>query len=158
MKYALSATEVSVERDQQVLLAPVSFTLSAGRSLALVGKNGAGKTTLLRLVAGILAPTSGVLTLFGDRPDETKELFRSRLAVLIGLPPLARNLTLREHLVLIGITWSNTPDEALGQADDILDELQIVSLARRFPHELSSGQTQLFALALTLARPFDVLS
>ena len=48
-------------------------------------------------------------------------------------------------------------EAAAEHAEGLFAELQIAQLASRFPHELSSGQTQLFALALTLSRRFDVL-
>ena len=48
-------------------------------------------------------------------------------------------------------------DAARTRAEKLLDELDIAQLGSRYPHELSSGQSQLVSIALTLARPFDVL-
>ena len=93
----------------------------------------------------------------GLPPDERRPAFRSRVASLLGVPPLARNLTLREYLTLIALSWGIGADQTGRQADDLLDEFGIGRLASRFPHELSSGQTQLYVLAVTLARPFEVL-
>jgi len=83
--------------------------------------------------------------------------FRRRVAVMIGLPPMASDLTVFDHVMLVSATWSDDTSTAAGRARDVVAELGLGSLGERFPHELSSGQTQLFGLALVLARPFEVL-
>lgn len=147
---------VSITRGE-VLLAPVSFEVDAGTALAVVGPNGAGKTTLLRVLAGLVQPTTGTVRVAGVGVDERDRSFRSRVAALAGAPPLARNLTLREHVALVAASWGATVDDARRTADELLADFDLDRLAARFPHELSSGQVQLFSLALTLARPCEVL-
>lgn len=156
-KTAVVVDDASVVWDQTVLLAPTSLALASGQIMAVTGSNGAGKTTLLRIVAGRLAPTFGTVAVAGEAPDEKDSRFRARVAALLGMPPLARNLTVREHLELVTTSWGWSLAESRDRVEALLAELTIASLARRFPHELSSGQTQLFALALTMARPFEVL-
>ncbi|WP_109474351.1 ABC transporter ATP-binding protein [Ornithinimicrobium cavernae] len=141
----------------EILLPPVSFQLETGSALAVVGPNGAGKTTLLRVLAGLVRPTAGLVTVAGASIEERNPVFRRRVAALIGMPPLARDLTVREHLVLVATSWGTPSDHAAQQAEALLDSFDLTRLARRFPHELSSGQVQLFCLALTLARPFNLL-
>ncbi|UER54328.1 ABC transporter ATP-binding protein [Kineosporiaceae bacterium SCSIO 59966] len=153
----IGAEDAGVALGDVTLLSPVSFEVEAGRTLAVVGPNGSGKTTLLRVLAGQVSPSTGTVVVEGLPPDERRPAFRSRVASLLGVPPLARNLTLREYLTLIAISWGTDAEEAAQQADDLLEEFQIARLASRFPHELSSGQTQLYSLAVTLARPFEVL-
>ncbi|MDQ0643029.1 ABC-type multidrug transport system ATPase subunit [Microbacterium murale] len=82
---------------------------------------------------------------------------RAAVAAMIGAPPLARDLTLVEQLRFVRATWGD--DAATGEraARMGLEELDIASLEMRYPSELSSGQLQLFSLALTLARPCRVL-
>ncbi len=157
MTGAVGAEEAGVALGDVTLLSPVSFEVEPGRTLAVVGPNGSGKTTLLRVLAGLVSPSSGTVVVDGLPPDERRPAFRARVASLLGVPPLARNLTLREYLTLIAISWGTSADQATRQADDLMDEFGIARLASRFPHELSSGQTQLYILAVTLARPFEVL-
>lgn len=137
------------------LLAPVSLDIQRGEILAIRGANGAGKTTLLRVIAGMTPPTVGSVQLDGEPVSERTPGARRRIAALIGVPPLARDLTLAEHLTLIGRSWAveAAPEEALA----LLGQLTLGRFRDRFPHELSSGQTQLFMLALVLARPGDLL-
>lgn len=72
-------------------------------------------------------------------------------------PPLAPDLTVHDHVLLIATTWFETSFEVQDAADRVLEEFHLAALATRFPHELSSGQTQLLGLALIFVRPFDVL-
>lgn len=148
---------VTVTLGDALALAPVSFTVTPQEPLAVVGPNGSGKTTLLRVLAGILTATSGTATVDGCRADERDRRFRAKVAALIGIPPLAFNLTLLEHLTLVGVSWGAKADTARARGLELMETFGVAPLSSRFPHELSSGQTQMFALALTLARPFEVL-
>lgn len=153
----VSADEVGVRVDDSVLLAPVSLDVDAAQALAVTGANGSGKTTLLRTLAGLTRPTTGTVRVAGAPADERQPEFRARVAAQIGMAPVADNLTLREHLVLVGASWGFSVAEAENRADGLLDDFGIARLANRFRHELSSGQARLFTLALTLSRPFEVL-
>lgn len=149
--------EVRVDIDGRAALAPVSFDVEAGRCLAVVGDNGSGKTTLLRVLAGLLAPTGGSAQARGRPCDERDADFRRDVAALVGPPPTARDLTVEEHLLLVARTWGQDADEAARLVDGLMTELGMEPLASRFPHQLSTGQTQLLRLALTLVRPGGVL-
>jgi len=149
--------QVGVRLGDDTLLAPVSLALGEGRTLAVSGRNGTGKTTLLRVLAGLLRPSSGRVLVAGRPVDERDPAFRRRVAALVGTPALARNLTLREHLVLVATSWGASVAQAQDRADELLDRFGIARLASRFPHEVSSGQAQLHSLALTLARPGELL-
>ncbi|GAB2539314.1 ABC transporter ATP-binding protein [Brachybacterium huguangmaarense] len=149
--------DVAVLRDDVLMLDGATGSVGPGEVLALTGANGAGKTTLLRVVAGLLPATAGTVRVAGRAPDDRDRAFRRSLAALIGPPQTARDLTIDEHLRFIAATWGASPDTASARAAELLDALAIAPLARRYPHELSSGQSQLAAIALTLARPFDVL-
>lgn len=155
MQRGIEVGELTVAVDGHPLLAETSFVLEPGTCLAVRGDNGSGKTTLLRVLAGLQRPTSGEAWALGRIVDERDRAFRAGVAALIGAPPFARDLTVREHLRLVGLTWG-TPEPDVA-ATQVLDELGLAALDHRFVHQLSSGQTQLFSLALTLVRPAQVL-
>jgi ABC-type multidrug transport system ATPase subunit len=135
----------------------LSVTVEAGRCLVVRGSNGAGKSTLLRVLAGVIRPTSGTATVGGRVADRRDRRFRALVAALLSSPPTAPDLTLEEHLALVGVSWGVDGPAALRRGRDLLGAFDAEHLARRFPHELSSGQAQAFALCLTFARPADVL-
>ncbi|MGP9537729.1 ABC transporter ATP-binding protein [Brachybacterium sp. AOP43-C2-M15] len=154
---AVRFEDIGVVSDGNVLLLEASGSVRAGEVLAVTGANGSGKTTLLRVLAGVLEPTAGTVQVLGRRPDDRDRGFRTALAALIGPPQTARDLTVLEHLQFIAATWGTPARPAREQGRQLLEELRIDALAERFPHELSSGQSQLVSLALTLARPSRVL-
>ncbi|MBU4214718.1 MAG: ATP-binding cassette domain-containing protein, partial [Actinobacteria bacterium] len=129
MTGTVSAGGVGVALGGVTLLSPVSFEVGAGRTLAVIGPNGSGKTTLLRVLAGQVSPSTGTVVVDGLPPDERRPAFRSTVASLLGVPPLARNLTLREYLTLIAISWGTGADQAAKRADDLLGEFGIARLA-----------------------------
>jgi ABC-type multidrug transport system ATPase subunit len=155
--HALRATSVSKRIDEAVLLLPTDVELGTAECVVLRGPNGSGKTTLLRILAGTVPPSEGKATLDGSVIDERDDLTRTVIAALIGAPATYRDLTLVDHLVLISSTWSRVEGRVPGRADEILELLEIDHLAQRFPHELSSGQQQLFHLSMVLVRPSSIL-
>ncbi len=70
-KQHLSAKGVTCTRGGQLVFSGLDFQVDSGRALAVTGPNGAGKTSLLRLLAGLLRPSAGQLTLTGGEPDAT---------------------------------------------------------------------------------------
>ena len=152
----LVADGVSKALDTNVLLAPISVSVASGRCLVLRGENGSGKTTLLRLLAGTSEPTSGTVTYEGRTVDERDPTCRRAIAALVGAPTSYRDLTLVDHLMLVDATWG-LGEGAEDRAVEMLESLEIDHLDDRFPHELSSGQQQLFHLSLALGRPSQVI-
>lgn len=162
MRILCEALSVSVE--DALLLPAVSAELSGPGIVALTGANGTGKTTLLKTLAGRTLPTQGSCTLYASReggftgtPAEYDPAFRAEVASLIDTPPMARDMTVSEQLTLVASSWGATADQAEQAADELLERLTISQLAGRFPHELSAGQLQLFAVGLTLSRPGELL-
>lgn len=148
---------VTVTANDTLLLPRTTFRVEAGRVVALCGENGSGKTTLLRAMAGRIRPTSGVVRVSGQPVKERDPAFRRRVAVMIGLPPMASDLTVFDHVVLVSSTWEDNAGSAEARTRRVLDEFGLTGLGSRYPHELSSGQKQLLGLALVFVRPFDVL-
>jgi ABC-type multidrug transport system ATPase subunit len=148
---------IGVVSGDVTLLAPISVTARRGEALIVRGSNGTGKSTLLRVLAGASKPSTGTVRIGGVAVVARHRDFRRRVAAMIGLPPMAPDLTVLDHVMLVATTWVDTPRAAAEVTHGVLTELGLNALGERFPHELSSGQTQLFGLALVLARPFEVL-
>lgn len=123
------------------------LALPSGRVVALVGPNGAGKTTLLRLIAGLLRPTSGRVSVLGSAaPADTAQAL-ARVGYVAQEHPLYRRFRVRELLRLGGELNPGWDD---GCARERLAALEI-PLDRRSA-ELSGGQQAQVALVLALAK------
>jgi molybdate transport system ATP-binding protein len=136
---------------QQFLL-EVEFQAAAGFTI-LFGPSGAGKTTLLDCVAGLAKPESGRIAIGGrilfdaaqhvDLPVENR-----RLGYVFQNLALFPHLTVKQN-VQFGL--AHLPQEERGaQALAILEAFRIAHLARRYPREISGGESQRTALARTL--------
>ena len=127
-------------------LSATSLTVAAGRSLLLTGRNGAGKSTLLRLLAGHDRPDAGAVGWQGH--------VAPRISAHLGGQRLFPELTIGEHWDLLAATWPClTPEDPAR----LLSSWGFPDLSHAFPDELSSGQSQAVHLALTLARPADLI-
>jgi ABC-2 type transport system ATP-binding protein len=127
-------------------LADCSFELPEGRISGLVGSNGAGKTTLLRLIAGLAAPSSGSVTVFGHEPSDSKDFLRD-VGFLAQEVPLYRRWSSEDHLAL-GAHMNPRWDERLTR--DRIRSLGI-PLGQKVG-TLSGGQRAQVALAMALGK------
>ncbi|MGN8246071.1 ABC transporter ATP-binding protein [Cellulomonas soli] len=135
--------------------APVSFTLSPGKILALVGANGSGKSTVLRSVIGLLEPSGGSLQVFGAPVDERDVAFRTRVSSVLDDDAYFPALTVSEHLYLTARGHG-----VLGADDvvaELLEEFGLTEHARSLPVALSSGQRRRLLLAAGFVRPRALL-
>lgn len=165
----IEAEGVSVEIDGAVLLSDASLVCAPGECVAVRGPNGAGKTTLLRVLSGRLRPSAGRATLDGFPLDERRAEVRRAVAALLDPPALYPDLTIAEQLRLIAVAWQGVvvgrPAPAgsapapgtVAVLPNPVEAFDLGRLTERFPHELSSGQRQLVALAVTFARPARLL-
>lgn len=137
------------------------FALGDQVQMALSGESGSGKTTFLNLIAGILPPDSGRLTLDGQEMAALKESARDRLrATKIGYIFQTFNLlqgyTCLEN-VLLGMSFGPGVDREF--AIGLLRRVGLGEKLKHFPRQLSTGQQQRVAVARALAnRPKLVLA
>jgi ABC-2 type transport system ATP-binding protein len=134
----------------------VTFEVARSEIVALLGPNGAGKTTTLRMLAGLIAPTAGSISIDGVRLTRaTGGAIRARIGLLTEAPGLWDRLTVRENLRIYAQLYG------LSDRDRRIDRaLNIFSLADRASTrtaELSKGMRQKVALARTLLHDPAVL-
>ncbi|WP_372840637.1 ABC transporter ATP-binding protein [Phaeovulum sp.] len=145
----------------------VSISIAKGSITGLIGPNGAGKSTLFNVIAGVLPPTSGRVTMAGE--DITglppHELFGKGLLRTFQIAQEFSSMTVRENLMMVpsgqaGETLWNAwfararirAEEAAlsAKADEVLDFLTISHLADEKAGNLSGGQKKLLELGRTM--------
>ena len=142
--------------DTQVrVLHDVSVDIRAGELTYLVGESGSGKTTLISIIAGILNPTAGQVSIFGQDIGQLSDddLVRFRLGTIgfiFQQYNLLPTLTAAEN-ASVPLCAAGVPRrEAVERARQTLVEIGIGSLADRLPRQLSGGQQQRVAIARAL--------
>lgn len=134
----------------------VSLHASAGELLLLLGPSGSGKTTLLTLIAGLLKPTSGTISLFGKNIEsysgkELQQIRASKIGFIFQTFLLIDSLTAVENVGVVLRFTGKTKSEAHNQAIRLLQQFHIEHLARKFPPTLSQGEKQRVAVARAIA-------
>lgn len=125
----------------------LSLSVDAGCFYALLGPNGAGKTTTLRLVTGLLAPDQGSIKIFGI-DTATDPIEAKRLTAWVPDEPLIYDkLSAVEYLAFVAGLWEIAPKMAERSANELLELLDLTSVAHQRCETLSKGMRQKVALA-----------
>jgi len=121
--------------------------VQAGELYALLGPNGAGKTTTLRIVAGLLAPDSGDVRVFGIDARAEPRAAKQLIAWLPDEPLLYDKLTPLEYLEFICALWGVDPQLGRVRAEDLLKRLELWEQRDQRCEGFSRGMKQKAALA-----------
>jgi ABC-2 type transport system ATP-binding protein len=145
----LSAQQLTRRFGDRVAVEDVSFDLVAGEIFALLGPNGSGKTTTLRMLAGLIAPSSGAISVQGERlTQESAPRLRRDIGFLTEAPGLWDRLTVRQNLdVFARLHGLAQPHRAV---DEALELFEMGSRAGDRAAHLSKGLKQRVALARAL--------
>jgi ABC-2 type transport system ATP-binding protein len=145
----LSATHLTRRFNDRVAVHDVSLELGGGEIVALLGPNGAGKTTTLRMLAGLIAPTSGEVRIEGRTVSaRNASPGRARVGLLTESPGLWDRLTVRENLLTYAKLYGlSSPSAAVGAQ---LERFDLGARAGDLTARLSKGLRQRVALARTL--------
>jgi len=134
---------------QRTAVNDVTFEVGRSEIVALLGPNGAGKTTTLRMLAGLIAPTSGSIAIDGQALTRaTGGALRNRIGFLTEAPGLWDRLTIKENLrVYAGLYGLDAADRRI---DRTLELFALQDRRATLAAELSKGMRQKVALARTL--------
>ena len=141
---------VKLGADELTILDDVSFAISEGESVAIVGASGSGKSTLLSLLAGLDVPSEGDVDLVGESlaaldEDGRAQLRGRHVGFVFQSFQLLPSLTALENVML--------PLELAGRADaesaarQVLAQVGLADRLRSYPRQLSGGEQQRVALA-----------
>lgn len=162
MTAVLRLKDITFSHPQRQVLNGINLSVRGGSCTALVGPNGAGKTTLLRICAGVLAPTSGSISLEGEA---LAQITRRRRSSLIALVPqqldvpfdfTVQQIVEQGRTPHLGLLRGPLRDDRLA-VDAALDMTDCTGLRHRIFNELSGGERQRVKIALGLAQQPRIL-
>lgn len=133
----------------------VTCDIRPGEMTLLVGPSGCGKTTLISIIAGLLNPTSGEVSVFGQRLDQLRGSrlvqFRARnIGFVFQQYNLIPTLNAAENAAVPLLIAGEYRRRAVAVADQVLDSVGLATRSRSMPHQLSGGQQQRVAIARAL--------
>lgn len=167
-EYIIKAEDLCFSYDGEDQKIPVienlSLEIEKGSFVAVLGHNGSGKSTLAKLINLILFPTSGTLSLFGKKVNESDisedELYaiRRKVGMVFQNPDNQLVATIVEEDVAFGPeNLGLSPSEIRTRVDEALSIVGMSAFARHSPHQLSGGQKQRVAIAGIIALRPDII-
>ena len=161
------ATSGGTVREQHPIFENLTITITSGQMFGIIGPNGSGKSTLLKLLAGVVHPQKGTVSLFGH---DLRSLAPDAIGKLLAYVPqeveIAFPFTVQE-VVLMGRYphkkdriwdlwgWESNADHAA--AERAMTEMNVLHLAEHAIGELSGGERQRVWIARALAQEPEVL-
>ena len=153
----ISISEVTKRYDDegQPAVDRVTMTVARGEAVAIMGPSGSGKSTLLNLIAGLDRPTSGTITVAGERIDKLSEtgvarFRRQRIGMIFQFFNLLDDLTVLDNVLLPAQLAGFPKAQALARTRELLARLRIDEHRDAYPGRLSGGERQRVAIARAL--------
>jgi len=152
----IAATSLTRTFGERAAVVDVTFQVARGEIVALLGPNGAGKTTTMRMLAGLIAPSSGTVTIDGTLLTRASgTALRARIGFLTESPGLWDRLTVRENLDVYARLYGLR--ERTRAIDGAIERFQLGDHRSARAAELSKGMRQKVAIARALLHEPDVL-
>lgn len=123
----------------------LNLEIQQGECFGLLGPNGAGKTTTIEILEGLLQPTSGQVSIFGQNWQDNEREMREWLGISLQETRLSEKLTVRETIELFASFYREPRS-----SDEVLEQLQLTEKADAWVGKLSGGQRQRLAVATAL--------
>lgn len=137
----ITIDRLTLSYGSQQVLKDCSLRVEAGSRVALMGPSGCGKTSLINVIAGLLTPDSGKVSVNG------------KVSYVFQEPALFPWLTAVDN---INVVLSDGP-ETLPRAEQLLEAVGLSDCRDKYPHQLSGGQKQRIAICRALAYGGDIL-
>jgi ABC-type cobalamin/Fe3+-siderophores transport system ATPase subunit len=142
----ITINQITIVRDGREIISDYSEQIPAGSITAIVGPNGSGKSTLLAAIAGDIAPIKGTITIDELHPVLTPP---AQLAQI-------RAVAIQNQSYTLGYTVKQIIEMA-GPSEDVMEALELTSLADRAVTTLSGGEAQRVSIATAIAQKTPVL-
>ena len=127
----------------------VSIDIQKGEFVSLLGPSGCGKTTLLRIIADLLEPTSGTVSISGQTPRETR--LQQKYGIVFQNPVLFDWRTVRANVRLPLEIMKIDREEQKRRIEKQLELVGLTEFANNYPYQLSGGMQQRVGIARALA-------
>jgi ABC-2 type transport system ATP-binding protein len=125
----------------------LSVTIEKGKIYGLIGKNGAGKTTLIRMLAGLIFPDFGTLSIYGETSEKGLSDGRRKMSFIVESPAFFSGFTAYENLKCKAIRYGNFDREKI---EKLLLKVELDPKSKKAAVDFSLGMKQRLGLAMSL--------
>jgi iron complex transport system ATP-binding protein len=142
----ISINKITVTRGNTEIISDYSEQIPSASITVIIGPNGCGKSTLLATIAGDITPSKGTITINDIDPTRTQPAQLSKL----------RSMAIQNQSYTLGFTVKQIIEMA-GPSTEIMESLNLTSLANRLVTTLSGGEAQRVSIATAIAQKTPVL-
>ncbi len=135
----------------------VSFTIARGEIFGFLGSNGCGKSTTMKMLCGLLPPTEGTSTLFGEKMDANDIELRLRVGYMSQAFSLYSELTVRQNLELHARLYRLPPRKIEPRVAEVADRFDLNEVMDALPEGLPLGIRQRLSLAVAMIHAPEML-
>ena len=147
----INVKDLTKQYKKQTVVNHANFQIKKGSICGLVGPNGAGKTTIMKMLGGLVLPSEGSMSIFGNTDEKSWAKARERMSFMIETPYANQNLTAQQNLEKQRLQ-KGLPDQT--RIDEVLKKVGLENVDKKKIKEFSLGMKQRFGLAnALLAKP-----
>ncbi len=144
-------------RGDLIAVEQLSLEVAQGEIVAVLGKTGCGKSTMFNLIAGLIEPTSGTVSVSGHDPFRDFEFFRGKIGIVFQGDRLMPWRTALDNILLGLQILDAAPERADAVARGWLARLGLSGHENDYPHALSGGMRQRVSIARAFAVEPEIL-
>lgn len=152
MEIVIQTKNLNKYYDDNLVLNRTNLKIKKGEIVGLLGSNGAGKTTLLKLLAGLLKPTEGSVSVFSHCPWNERDKILKRLGLIIETPVFYEHLSAHQNLKL-HLDYLNKSSDI----EELLDSVGLMNVGDKPVSKFSMGMKQRLAIARAISHNPDIL-
>lgn len=147
----VSADNLSKQYMKHTAVNNACFQIEEGMICGLIGPNGAGKTTIMKMLGGLVMPTGGTISLFGQTSEKGLAQARSKTSFIIEIPYLKQKMSARENLEIQRIQKGIANKKRI---DEVLELVNLADTGNKIVKNFSLGMRQRLGIAnALLAKP-----
>jgi ABC-2 type transport system ATP-binding protein len=146
----ITATGISRYYGQRLAIENISFTIHRGEIVCFLGPNGAGKSTLMQIICGVMAASSGAVTIAGFDIIEQPLQAKQHLGYLPEQPPVYPDCTVDEYLAYCGRLRGIPSNRLVTCIDTSKQKCGLTAVGKRLIGNLSKGYQQRIGIAQAL--------
>ena len=150
MEYVIETKDLVKQFPNKLAVDHINMHVKRGDIYGFIGKNGAGKTTTMKLILGLLHPTEGSISLFGNNKLDKERL---RIGSLIEAPGLYKNVSAYENMKRFSILYGGTDKDI----KEILDLVGLGDVGKRKAGAFSLGMKQRLGIGIALLGNPDIM-
>ena len=139
---------------KQKAVQDVSFQIKEGMICGLIGPNGAGKTTIMKMLGGLVLPTNGSISIYGEDTEKGLAKSRSRMSFMIETPYMKEKMSARENLEKQRLQ-KGIPDK--NRVDEVLEIVGLSDTGKKNAKNFSLGMRQRLGIANALLTKPEIM-